>query len=94
MQTYGPHFDLASAFSGFFVNVAMLGSEAQVHLLIDKDSVLFESWSDDFARCCEAELFENVTYRLNSETALEHHQRAINNGIVMDWLAFDMCGRV
>ena len=57
--------------------------------LIDEDLFLPQSWSKDRDRCASAKIPEEVVYRPKSEIALEQHQRALDNGIVFDWLTFD-----
>ncbi len=59
------------------------------HCLVDEDLFLPQSWSDDRQRCRAAKIPDDVVYRPKSEIALEQHQRAIDNGIIFDWLTFD-----
>lgn len=72
-----------------FVTVHLSFAHDNFHCLIDEDLFLPESWSDDRARCREAKIPDDVVYRPKSTIALEQHQRAIDNGIVFDWLTFD-----
>lgn len=57
--------------------------------LIDEDLYLPKSWDEDRERCRAAKIPDDVVYRPKSEIALEQHQRALDNGIVFDWLTFD-----
>jgi SRSO17 transposase len=56
------------------------------------DSDLFlpeESWDLDRARCQEAHIPQDITYRSKWLIALEQLKRAVANGVRFDWLTFD-----
>jgi len=56
------------------------------------DSDLFlpeESWDLDRARCAEAKIPDDITYRPKWMIALEQIDRATANGVRFDWLTFD-----
>lgn len=72
-----------------FVTVHLSYAHDDFHCLVDEDLYLPESWSDDRQRCRQSKIPDEVVYRPKSEIALEQHQRAINNGIVFQWLTFD-----
>ena len=72
-----------------FVTVHLSYANDDFHCLIDEDLFLPESWSDDRPRCHQAKIPDDVVYRPKSKIALEQHQRAIDNGIVFQWLTFD-----
>ena len=59
------------------------------HALIDQDLFLPEAWSEDRERCRAANIPDDVVYRPKWKIALEQYDRAINNGIVFEWLTFD-----
>jgi SRSO17 transposase len=48
-----------------------------------------ESWDKDRARCKEAHIPDELTYRSKWEIALEQIGRATANGVRFDWLTFD-----
>jgi len=72
-----------------FVTVHLSYAHDDFHCLIDEDLFLPESWSNDRPRCRQAKIPQDVVYRPKSVIALEQHQRAIDNGIVFEWLTFD-----
>jgi len=72
-----------------FVTVHLSFAQDDFHCLVDEDLYLPESWSDDRARCHAAKIPDEIVYRSKSDIALEQHQRAVDNGIVFEWLTFD-----
>jgi len=62
--------------------------------LIDSDLFLPEGWSDDRPRCREAGIPDDLVHRPKWQIALEQIDRALGNGVKMDWLTFDEgCGQ-
>jgi SRSO17 transposase len=59
------------------------------HCLLDGELFLPESWSDDRRRCREAGIPDGLTHRPKWRIALELYDRAIANGLRLDWLSFD-----
>ncbi len=59
------------------------------HCLLDGDLYLPEDWSDDRRRCREAGIPDDVVYRPKWEIALELYDRAVANGVHLEWLTFD-----
>ncbi len=59
------------------------------HCLVDGELFLPESWSDDRARCREAGIPEEISYRPKWTIALELYDRARDGGMTFDWLGFD-----
>jgi SRSO17 transposase len=59
------------------------------HTLIDGELFLPESWSNDRERCREAGIPDAMVYRPKSDIALELYDRAVANGVRMEWLTFD-----
>jgi SRSO17 transposase len=57
--------------------------------LLDRDLFLPESWSDDRERCRAAGIPDKLVHRPKWKIALEQIDRALGNGIVLDWLTFD-----
>ncbi len=52
-------------------------------------SYLPEDWSDDRQRCEEAGIPDDVFYRPKWKIALELYDRAVANGVHLEWLTFD-----
>ena len=71
------------------VTVHLVYAHDDFRCLIDEDLYLPQSWSEDRERCRASKIPDDVVYRPKSEIALEQHQRALNNGVVLDWLTFD-----
>lgn len=59
------------------------------HCLIDSELFLPESWSNDRARCRAADIPDDMVHRPKTQIALEVYDRAVSNGVVFEWLAFD-----
>lgn len=59
------------------------------HCLLDGELFLPESWDQDRDRCREAGIPDDVVYRPKWRIALEMYDRAIANGVRLDWLTFD-----
>jgi SRSO17 transposase len=59
------------------------------HCLLDGELFLPESWDQDRDRCREAGIPEDVIYRPKWRIALELYDRALANGVHLDWLTFD-----
>ena len=59
------------------------------HCLLDGELFLPESWSNDRERCREAGIPDAMIYRPKWRIALELYDRAIGNGVVLEWLTFD-----
>lgn len=57
--------------------------------LLDGELFLPESWSADRPRCRAAGIPETVVYRPKWQIALEQLDRALSNGVPLDWLTFD-----
>ena len=71
------------------VTVHLAYARDDFHCLLDGELFLPESWSGDRARCREAGIPEEMTYRPKWKIALELYDRAIKNGLKFDWLTFD-----
>ncbi len=57
--------------------------------LVDADLYLPQSWDDDRDRCVEAGIPDAVVYHPKWQLALGQIDRALAQGIVLDWLTFD-----
>ena len=71
------------------VTVHLAYARDDFHCLLDGELFLPESWSADRDRCLEAGIPEEMTYRPKWKIALELYDRAIKNGLHLDWLTFD-----
>jgi SRSO17 transposase len=71
------------------VTVHMAYSAGKFHCLLDSDLFLPESWSDDRERCRRAKIPDEVVYRPKWQIALEQRDRAVANGVRLDWVTFD-----
>jgi SRSO17 transposase len=59
------------------------------HCLLDGELFLPEDWSRDRARCREAGIPDDMTYRPKWQIGLELYDRAVAHGLHFDWLTFD-----
>ena len=59
------------------------------HCLVDGELFLPENWSDDRERCRAAKIPDDVVYRPKWQIALGQRDRAVANGIRLDWVTFD-----
>jgi SRSO17 transposase len=59
------------------------------HCLLDGELYLPKSWDADRDRCREAGIPDSVVYRPKWQIGLELHQRAVDNGLVFEWITFD-----
>lgn len=59
------------------------------HCLLDGELFLPESWSQDRKRCQEAGIPDDMVYRPKTDIALELYDRAVGQGVRMEWLTFD-----
>jgi SRSO17 transposase len=59
------------------------------HCLLDGELYLPKSWDADRERCREAGIPDSVVYRPKWQIGLELHQRAVDNGLVFEWITFD-----
>jgi len=57
--------------------------------LLDSELYLPKGWHDDRQRCRAAGIPDSVVYRPKWQIALEQLDRAIANGVELDWLTFD-----
>lgn len=57
--------------------------------LLDAELFLPESWAQDRARCRQASIPDELTYRPKTAIAVAEVQRALGNGLHFDWLVFD-----
>lgn len=71
------------------VTVHLAYAADDFHCLLDGELFLPESWAADPARCREAMIPADMTYRPKTEIALELYDRARANGIHFAWLTFD-----
>lgn len=71
------------------VTVHLAYAADDFHCLLDGELFLPESWAQDTARCREAKIPAEMTYRPKTEIALELYDRARANGIQFAWLTFD-----
>ena len=71
------------------VTVHLAYAADDFHCLLDGELFLPESWAADPARCQEAKIPADMTYRPKTEIALELYDRARANGIQFAWLTFD-----
>ena len=71
------------------VTVHLAYAADDFHCLLDGELFLPESWAGDPARCLEAKIPEDMTYRPKTAIALELYDRARANGIHFAWLTFD-----
>src|SRR5262249_43577094 len=71
------------------VTVHLGACKGRSNLLLDGDLYLPESWSDDRPRCRAAGIPDAVVYRPKWQIALEQLDRAVGNGVRLDWLTFD-----
>lgn len=59
------------------------------HCLVDSDLFLPESWSQDRERCRSAKIPDHVVHRPKWQIALELRDRAVANGLALNWVTFD-----
>jgi SRSO17 transposase len=71
------------------VTVHLAYATPDFHCLLDGDLFLPEGWADDRPRCQEAGIPDDVAYRPKWRIALELYDRAIANGVQLEWLTFD-----
>lgn len=71
------------------VTVHLAYATPDFHCLLDGDLYLPEDWSDDRQRCEEAGIPDDVFYRPKWQIALELYDRAVANGVHLEWLTFD-----
>src|SRR5262245_9925263 len=71
------------------VTVHLGVSRGRYKSLIDAELFLPEGWSDDRPRCRQAGIPDDVVYRPKWQIALEEVDRAVANGVALDWLTFD-----
>jgi len=71
------------------VTVHLAYAADDFHCLLDGELFLPESWARDPARCREAKIPAEMTYRPKTEVALELYDRARANGIHFAYLTFD-----
>jgi len=71
------------------VTVHLAYAADDFHCLLDGELFLPESWAADPARCQEAKIPADMTYRPKTEIAVELYDRARANGIHFAWLTFD-----
>ena len=71
------------------VTVHMGFARGDFHCLLDGELYLPESWDADRDRCREAGIPDSVVYRPKWQIGLELHQRAVDNGLVFEWITFD-----
>lgn len=57
--------------------------------LLDGDLYLPESWAADRQRCRRAKIPDDVLYRPKWRMALDLYDRAVANGVQLEWLTFD-----
>ncbi len=71
------------------VTVHLGFARGDFHCLLDGELYLPESWDADRDRCREAGIPDSVVYRPKWQIGLELHQRAVDNGVVFEWITFD-----
>jgi SRSO17 transposase len=71
------------------VTVHLGYTQGDFQCLIDGDLFLPESWDEDRDRCAEAGIPDTVVYRAKWRIALEQYDRAVAQGVRLDWLTFD-----
>ena len=71
------------------VTVHLGVTKGRFKTLIDAELYLPQSWSNDRQRCREAGIPDEVVYRPKWQIALEEIDRALANGVPLDWLTFD-----
>lgn len=59
------------------------------HCLMDGELFLPESWSADRERCRRAKIPDDVVHRPKWQIAVGQRDRAVANGIRLDWVTFD-----
>jgi SRSO17 transposase len=57
--------------------------------LIDAELFVPQEWADDHQRCQQAGIPEDMQHRPKWQIALEEVDRAVANGVALDWLVFD-----
>jgi len=71
------------------VTVHLGYTAGEFHCLLDGDLYLPKSWDQDCQRCREAGIPDEVEYRPKTHIALELYDRAVANGVRLEWLTFD-----
>jgi SRSO17 transposase len=71
------------------VTVHLAYAAGDFHCLVDGDLFLPESWAEDRERCRRAKIPDDVVHRPKWRIALEQRDRAVANGIGLDWVTFD-----
>lgn len=64
-------------------------ADGDFHCLLDSDLFLPQPWSEDRSRCRGAGIPDNVIHRPKWQIALELRDRAVANGVNLEWLTFD-----
>ena len=59
------------------------------HCLVDGELFLPEEWAADRERCRRAKIPDEVVHRPKWQSALAQRDRAVANGIRLDWVTFD-----
>jgi len=71
------------------VTVHLGYAAGEFHCLLDGDPYLPKSWDALRCRCREAGIPDEVVYRPKTHIALELYDRAVANGVRLEWLTFD-----
>ena len=71
------------------VTVHLAYAREDFHCLLDGELFLPESWSDDRQRCREAGIPDTMKHRPKWEIALELYDRAVEEGLVFEWMTAD-----
>ena len=71
------------------VTVHLAYAAGDFHCLVDSDLFLPASWSADRERCRDAGIPDDVVHRPKWQIALEQRDRAVANGLGLQWVTFD-----
>jgi SRSO17 transposase len=71
------------------VTVHLAYAAGDFHCLLDGELFLPEDWSKDRQRCRRAHIPEDVVHRSKWQIALGQRDRAVANGVRLDWVTFD-----
>jgi SRSO17 transposase len=71
------------------VTVHLTYAAGDFHSMVDGELFLPESWSADRERCRKAGIPDDLVHRPKWKIALEQRDRAVANGIALDWVTFD-----
>jgi len=71
------------------VHLAFSSYDTRFRTMLDTEVFLPESWNNDRERCRKAGIPDAVVYRAKHHIALEQLDRALSNGVHLEWITAD-----